>query len=137
MTEQTSTTLTGWLQPGGCYSCGGDLHLNVHGTFAGEEARITICLADARQHGFPAAPDDRITRVLGNWLEISGTLQPSPLDDADRDPEYTGDLTVRAIDFSHRQDARTTLQLSPDAARKTITALLPAARPRLAVPLPA
>jgi hypothetical protein len=137
MTEQTSTTLTGWLQPGGCYFCGPDLHLNVHGTFAGEEARITICLADAHRHGVPAAPDDRITRQLGNWLELSGTLEPSPLDDADRDPEYTGDLTVRAIDFSHRVDARATLQPSPDAARKTITALFPAARARVAVALPA
>jgi len=102
MTEQTSTTLTGWLQPGACYFCGPDLHLNVHGTFAGEQARITICLADAHRHGFPTTPDDRITRLLGNWLELSGTLQPSPIDDADRDPEYTGDLTVRTIDFSHR-----------------------------------
>ena len=137
MTEQTSTTLTGWLQPGACYFCGPDLHLNVHGTFAGEEAKITICLADAHRHGFPSGPDDRINDLLGNWLELSGTLQLCPIDDADCDPEYTGDLTVQAIDFSHRQDARTTLQLSPDAARKTITALLPAARPRLAVPLSA
>lgn len=137
MTEQTSTTLTGWLQPGGCYFCGPDLHLNVHGTFAGEEARITICLADANRHGFPASQDDRITRQLGNWLELSGTLEPSSLDDADRDPEYTGDLTVRAIDFSHREDARTTPHPSPGAARKTITALFPALSPRVTVPLPA
>jgi hypothetical protein len=137
MTEQTSTTLTGWLQPGGCYFCGPDLHLNVHGTFADEEAKITICLADAHRHGFPYTPDDRIPRLLGNWLELSGTLQPSPIDDADRDPEYTGDLTVWAIDLSHRVDARATLQPSPDATRKTITALFPAASPRLAVPLPA
>ena len=130
MTERTSTTLlTGWIQPDTWHACGDDLHINVDGTFAGEAARITICLVDARRHGFPAAPANPITRLLGNWLEISGTFQASPLDDPDRDPEYTGDLTVLAIAVSHRIDAAPDAPPGSTVARKTITAWFPAPTP--------
>jgi len=81
MTEPTSTTLlSGWIQPGECYFCGDDLSLRLRGTFAGEEARISLCLADARRHGFPAVPNVRITRVLGNWLRALRVAcgQPQP-----------------------------------------------------------
>jgi hypothetical protein len=36
-----------------------------------EAARISLCLADAHHHGFPAQPAERITRVFGNWLTLA------------------------------------------------------------------
>jgi hypothetical protein len=133
MNEQTSTTLlTGWIHPGECYFRGDDLYMQVNGTFAGEHARITLCLGDAHHHGFPTEPDDRITRAFGNWLELAGAFQASPIDDQDCDPEHTGYLTVAAVSFSHRVDAGPRSRLSDNLARKTITALFPAGCPRIA-----
>jgi hypothetical protein len=130
MTQQPSTKrLSGWIQPG-TYACGDDLYMRVDGSFAGEQSAMTLCLADALLHGFPAPPDGRTdgrtARLPGNWLELSGSFQPSPIGDEARDPEYAGDLKVTAVHISRRPHPGPEPFPSDRAERMAITVLLAA-----------
>ncbi|HVR10778.1 MAG TPA: hypothetical protein VMW75_22230 [Thermoanaerobaculia bacterium] len=103
MNQQRSTThLAGWIRPGSPYLCGGDLYMRVDGSVAGKEAAITLCLADALRHGFPAPPAGGTSGPSGNWLELCGILEPSRIGDERFDPEHAGELTVDAVNISQR-----------------------------------
>ena len=131
MTEQTSTTLlSGWIDPLAAHFDGDHLDLVIYGSFAGQQAQISVCLVDAHHHALPAEPRDRITAAFGNWLELSGTFHASPVDDCDCNG-HTGYVTDASASFSHRVVVDPWSQLPGKLPRKMVTAYFGATIPWL------
>jgi hypothetical protein len=105
--QARNVLLTGWIRPDESHFSGHDcLSLLVIGHFAGEEVRLRVYLADAVSHGYPYCADDLITRWFGNWLELSGSFEASPVDDQDTNPGELGFLEVITISITRRTDAK-------------------------------
>jgi hypothetical protein len=118
--------LAGALEPADCYyDFGYHLSLRVIGHLADEPAIYTVLLLDAHHHGFPAVPDDRITRDFGNWIELTGAFRPSPIDDRDTNPDQAGYLTVDSIEISRRPGLDMRALRRPVLPHKTLTVYFP------------
>ncbi len=120
--------LTGWIRPDESYFSGRhNLSLLVIGHFAGEQVSLRVDLVDADRHGYPYDADDRITRVYGNWLELSGSFRASPIDDRDSDREHLGYLDVAAVAITTRTDAKPRQCWDRHLPLRTLTVLFPKA----------